>query len=89
MNWILHRVCCAILKACLNDFGFCPTFHLPNLLSECWVHLNRSVSLSKALKNVESLSNGSQIKLEFDETFCLTFNLLFFLSGFKTKQLAD
>ena len=52
-----------------KQFDFCLTFCSPNLLNECWVHLNRSVTLSKVLKKVESLSNGSQIKFEFDQTF--------------------
>ena len=38
-------------------------------LFECCVILNRSATLSKALKKVESLSSGSRIKFEFDQTF--------------------
>ena len=37
------------VKAHLNGFDFCPTFYSTNLLKKCWVHLNRSVTLSKAL----------------------------------------
>ena len=29
----------------------------------------RSATLSKALENAESLSNGSRVKFEFDQTF--------------------
>ena len=34
----------------INGFKFCLTFHTKNLLSECWVHLNRSVTLSKVMQ---------------------------------------
>ena len=53
-----------------NGFDLCPTFLLKNLLNECWLGLNRSVTLSKRLNKIESLSsNGSRIKFAFDQTF--------------------
>ena len=60
---------CSKLKVGLNGCNFCSTFLLTNVLNECWVCLNRWATLSKALKNFESLSNGSQIKSKFDQTF--------------------
>ena len=39
------------------------------LWNECWVHLNRSATLSKVLKKVKSLLNGSQIKFELNQAF--------------------
>ena len=53
---ILPAICtCFIFKARLKGFDVCSTF--------C------STKLSKAPKKVESLSNGSRIKFEFDQTF--------------------
>ena len=56
---------------------------MTNLPNECWVHFYRSATLSKVLKKVESLSNGSQtsslnlIQLlpDFNTTFNTTFPL--------------
>ena len=56
-------------KARIKQFRFCPSFVSTNLSTECWVRLNRFATLSKALKKVESLSNGSRIKFELDQTF--------------------
>ena len=52
-----------------NGFDIYQTFYSTNLPNECWVRLNRSATLSKALKEVESLSNGSCMKYELDQTF--------------------
>ena len=46
-----------------------PIFSCDKCDTKCWVHLNRSATLSKALKKVKSLSNGSQVKFKLDQTF--------------------
>ena len=71
---LLKNLCQRAIKACLSGFDFCPTFLSKNLPNECWGCLNRSVTLLKVVKNMQSLSNGSQIKkkkvkFEFDQTF--------------------
>ena len=49
-------------KACLGGFDFLPNFCFDKFDDL----LNRSATLLKALKKVESLSNRSHIKFEFD-----------------------
>ena len=56
-------------RGLFRQFQFLLDFLFNKFVNERWVHLNRPSTLLKALKNVESLLNGSQIKFELDETF--------------------
>ena len=69
LTLFLNQINIVWLKAHLDGLDFCPTFTSTNLSNKCWVHLNRSATLSKALKKVENLSNGSQIISELDQSF--------------------
>ena len=70
------------IKARLNGFDFCLTFLSTNLSEKCWVCLNSSLTLSKELKKVKSLSNRSQIKFELDQTVKFPYNFSFVLKKF-------
>ena len=61
----------------VRNVYFCPAFLSTNLSSKCWVHLNRSVTLSKALTKAECLLNGSQLKFEYHKIPIISPGLIF------------